>query len=452
MNLYRRFLLILALGLLGSASTFAQNIDQLAFFQRQAPTAYRYNPAIIGETGFIGVGGVSLNTRSNLGALTFFYDIDGKTVTALNKAVPTDLFLNQIHDHNYLLADFRYTLFSYGFVRDKSYQTLEVSIRNRDEVTLPKDLFVLLKTGVKQNVYNFSNARIDTDSYAEIAYGYARKLSDVVSIGARAKLLVGMTSTDARISDFRIAWAEEGKTSISFDASLDVTSKKKVKNIGTALHPEFDPKPPAFSLPGGAGLAFDLGVLITPGDYLTLSASVADLGFLCNFYKRGGYVSASFSIDDFMTYYSEDMDWLEIAALAANTVESIDASAEFKATKNHTRVHYMPFSFDLGLKYAMPFYDRLSIGLNGHVTHFRKTSFWDTRLGVDVAPLNWLDLTGHLGYGTYGMNWGFAGSVRIARFRVNLAMYDNFGGTIPYSSKHLKAWNRVLTVGLTYDL
>ena len=452
MKLYRRLLLILVPGLFACASAFAQNVDQLAFFQRQVPTAYRYNPAIIGKTGFLGVGGVSLGTRANVGITTFLYEYGGQTMTALNKSVPVDLFLNKLHPDNYLVADYRYNLFSYGFFRGDAFHTLELNLRSDAEVTLPKDLFVLLKTGVRKNTYNFSNARMDSQIYAEIAYGYARKLGDVVSIGARAKLLVGMVSGDARISDFHIAWADEGKTSLSFDASMDVTSGQKAKNVGTYLHPEFEPKIPSLSLPSGTGLTFDLGVLITPGDYLTLSASVADLGFLCWFYKRGGYANASFSIDDFMSSYSEDMDWLEIVALGLATYESMEVSADFKSLKKHARAHLMPFSFDLGLKYAMPFYDRLSIGLAGHMTHYRRTSYWDTRFAVDLAPLSWLDLTGHLGYGTYGTNWGVAGSVRIARFRVNFALYDNFGGTIPHSSKHLKPWNRMLTAGLTYDL
>jgi hypothetical protein len=42
--------------------------------------------------------------------------------------------------------------------------------------------------------------------------------------------------------------------------------------------------------------------------------------------------------------------------------------------------------------------------------------------------------------------------VGIHKFHLNAGMESGFGGTIPYTSMPLKANNKCLTVGLTYDL
>jgi len=58
------------------------------------------------------------------------------------------------------------------------------------------------------------------------------------------------------------------------------------------------------------------------------------------------------------------------------------------------------------------------------------------------VPLRWIDLTANFG----------TGSVHVYRFRLQAALQNGFGGTIPYRSTPLKANNHTLTFGLTFDL
>jgi len=448
----KAFILLAGLILFSQTIISAQSTHVESFFLTNSPTAYRYNPAFIYGSGFLSIGQLTTSSRANVGATDFLYDRNNKTVTGLHENVDADVFLNNIEKSNHILQEIGYNLFAYGFARNDAFHIVEVNIRERSGIHLPKDIFKILKTGFSDMKYNFSDTRSYADLFAELTYSYSRQLTDIVSVGARTKLLVGLGSYDAYIDDFRADLGEDGYPEASFSGSLYMTARHKSKNNGTILNPDFESKHPPLSFPSGAGLALDLGVLIRPNDYLTLSASVADLGFLCWFYSMGGSLKASFSTKPMNDFATDEVSIDSIVAPAVETLQEIQHSAEVIPADKKARFNAIPFGFDLGLKYAIPDYTRLSVGLTGHLTTYRCTSYWDTRFGVTVNPIDWLDLSGNVGYGTYGVTWGVVGAVKVENFRLNFALLDTFGGKIPRTSIHLNPWTKVLSVGLTYDL
>lgn len=448
--MHKRSILILLAACLGLVSIHAQTTNTDSFFLTGSPTAYRYNPAIAPAGDFIGIGGIDINSRANVGATTFLYDYGKKTVTGLHDSVSSQTLLDKLQKNNYLLTDNTFNLFSYGFHRGQASHNVELNIRNRGGVNLPKDLFVLMKTGLQQTSFDFSDTRIHSDMYAELAYGYTRKMSDIVSVGFRTKLLVGLASMDAVVKQLEIGMDDDIR--MSFSSELDLTFRRRPKNNGTFLYPEYEKQPFRLPLVRGAGLAVDFGILIQPSPYLTLSLSTIDLGFLCWAYTIGGQVSTSFSLNEFTDFEADDMDAEDGLGLITGLMSDMEESATFVPKAKRFRVHGIPSGFNLGIKYAMPFYDRLSVGLTGHMTSFRTTRFWETRLGTSVNPLDWLDLNANFGYGTYGMSWGFAASVRVHKFRLHVSMSDSFGGRIPRLRLHLNPWNSVISAGLTFDL
>lgn len=424
------------------------------FFLTDSPEVYRFNPAQVAWRDFIGTGRLIMNSRGNVGATTFLYDVNGKTVTALNKSVPANLFLSKLHKDNYALADYRIHLFSYGFVKDRNYHTAEINLRSTAGMTLPKDIFEILKSGINKDHSDLSNTRFSFDLYAELAYGWSRRLTDIVSVGARAKLLVGLSSLDADIKDFKVGMFEDNQLRASFEANLNIAGRPNLKGYdgGTLLNPGPKARRKPFSFPKGIGMAVDLGIAITPGDYLTLSASASDLGFLCWFYNKGGGITANFSPSSMEDFSADDIDPEQIIGIATAVADEINETAVIQQKKPHAGIRAIPFSFNLGLKYKMPFYDRLAVGLTGHLTTYRTAPYWETRLGATVRPLDWLDLSANFGYGTYGPAFGAMASFRIHRFHLYYALQNTLGGTIPRTRIPMKPFNRTLSVGLTYDL
>lgn len=443
-----------ALLLFSSLVCGAQTSYSDRFFLTDSPEAFRFNPALVTGLDFISVGGVDLHSRGNVGATTFLYDYDGKTVTALNPSVPESLFYSRLHQNNYAMLDYRINLFSYGFMRDRNYHTAEVTVRSISGATVPRDIFEILKSGINKSSFDFSNTRLSEDLYLEFAYGWSRRLTDIVSVGARAKLLLGMTSIDAYIRDFRVGQFDDETFKARFEANLDISGYPRFKGYdgGTLLNPGPKARRLRIPYPRGVGMAFDLGVAITPNEYLTLSASANDLGFLCWFYGRGGSITAYFDPSILQEYATEEVSLDQIMGLAVGIAGEVQESAVIQQKKAHAGFRAVPFAFNLGVKYKMPFYEALSVGLTGHLTTYRISPYWETRLGVTVQPLDWLDLSGNFGLGTYGPAYGALASFRISRFHLNLAYQRSLGGSIPRTGIPMKPFGRTLTAGLTYDL
>ena len=60
--------------------------------------------------------------------------------------------------------------------------------------------------------------------YGEVAYGYSRRLSSWITVGARAKLLLGVESLDYNMTRLDVSASEEAVTA-SVEANLDLTSR-----------------------------------------------------------------------------------------------------------------------------------------------------------------------------------------------------------------------------------
>ena len=112
----------------------------------------------------------------------------------------------------------------------------------------------------------------------------------------------------------------------------------------------------------------------------------------------------------------------------------------------------IPFQANAGIKYVMPFYDRLNVGVIGQYNGYAGRPYWEARFGVGVNPLKWLDLSANIGRGSFGTVFGVAGSVCIGRFRIQGGLQNGFGGTIPYEGTPLQPNSKTITFGLTYDI
>jgi hypothetical protein len=122
------------------------------------------------------------------------------------------------------------------------------------------------------------------------------------------------------------------------------------------------------------------------------------------------------------------------------------------SVKKRVCLEAVPFTCTAAVKYAMPFYDALAIGASGNFVCWGGMSYKEFRGSLAWNLSRKLGVTGNIGSGDYGMVWGAALSVGIHKFHLNAGMESGFGGTIPYTSMPLKANNKCLTVGLTYDL
>lgn len=436
-----------------AASAVGAQSFQQAFFLDGYRLGYRYNPALQNESGFLSVGQWEDQLRNNVGAASFLYPRDGEVVTALHSSVSADEFLGSLKDDNYLCGSINFNLFSYGWRKDNAYHTIEANVRAGYSASIPKEIFAIAKLGTAEMGYDLGGLGLGENALVELAYGYSYKFSDAFSVGARAKLLVGVESLKYNVSRLDMYFSEDEYTA-DLEANLDLTSswrKIRPNEEGNLNLLDLSAKD-RWRLPSGAGLSLDLGVVATPFEGLTLSASLLDFGGMFWYYGNAGKSQGKTSFSGVKNLTLEEIQSGDIKGQFENVKDDFLSSIVLQSVKKRTALEFIPFNVNLGIKYEMPFYKALAVGATGNYVNMKRMSYYEVRGALAWNPWNWLGVTANAGTGSYGPVWGAAVNVALKRFRLTAGYCDGFGGTVPYENTPLRANNRMVTVGMTFDL
>lgn len=450
----KNLLLSLAALLLAASASLNAQTAQEALFLKDYRLGFRYNPALMNEGDFLSSGQLGTVKRNNVGAAAFLYPgADGKLVTFLHPSVPSADALNAFKDDNYLTGELNYNVFSYGIRRGEAMHTFESNLRVFYGANLPGELFSIAKLGTSAVRYDISNVRTEGNVYFELAYGYARRLSDVVSIGARIKLLAGMYNAGYHITRLDLDVTDEAVRT-TFEADLNLTNR--ALEFATGEDGYLGLKDLAFhgilNWPTGGGLAADLGIVVTPSEYLTLSASVLDLGGMLWYLGNRSTASGTAEFAGFDQIAYEEFNAEGVTARLNDVKSTFLSQMKLRPVKNKMLLSALPFTAHAAVKYTLPCWEAISLGADGTYGHYRNMSFWESRGNLGASLTDWLNLSANAGYGTYGPVWGVAAGVRIYRFRVSASYQNGFGGNIPETSIPLRANFATKTIGLTYDL
>ena len=120
--------------------------------------------------------------------------------------------------------------------------------------------------------------------------------------------------------------------------------------------------------------------------------------------------------------------------------------------ERRVRFEPVPLTLNLGAKYALPFYDALTVGVTGSLNGWGRMAYREARAAVAWNPDRRIGVTANAGYGDFGPVYGAALSLGIRGFHLNVGLQNGFGGTVPYTGTPLKANNKFMTIGLTYDI
>ena len=448
----RKHISALAALVLAASALGAQSFQQALFLDGYR-LGYRYNPAIQNESGFLCVGQWEDQTRNNVGAASFLYPRDGEVVTALHSSVPAETFLGSLPDDSYVAGNINFNLVSYGWRKDASYHTLEANIRSMYSASVPKEIFAIAKLGTVGTYYDLSGMGLAGNAIVELAYGYSHNFSDIVSVGARAKLLVGVEALNYRVSRFDMTFSEE-LYKADIVADLDLTSRwNKIRPDENGYLNLLDlSAKDRWKLPSGVGLSVDLGVVVTPFEGFTLSASALDLGGMLWYYGNAGKSQGTAEFTGVKNLSPDDIKSGNLKDQFSGVLNDLLGSVRIKEAESRTSLEAIPFNVNLGIKYEMPFYRALALGVTGNYIGVKGKTYREVRGALAWNPWRWLGVTGGAGYGSYGPVWNAAANVALGKFGLTVGYSDGFGGTIPYQSTPLKPNSKMVAVGLTYDL
>lgn len=433
--------------------TNAQSFQE-GFFLRNYNLAYQYNPAFVGNNNFIGVGQVTYSTQRNTGAKSFYFPTENGLVSGLHSSIPASVFPGELPENIRNHGDLNATFFSFGFHKAGAFHTIEVNARGFYGISTPRTVYEFLKLGTGSGSCGPGEFRVDGNLFAELAYGYGRKLNDWLSIGGRAKLLLPLYGLRFDVSNLNVTSSED-RLSLDYKGDLYATNRsgKMEPNDEGYVNPfQLSDKGKLGALPSGAGLGIDLGIVATPAEGLTLSLSLLDVGGMYWYYGNRAESTGPLQFDglDNLSY-----EQLNLGGLAT---QLLDVGKEFlqvmKPVSRNDKWHWVGLSMqaNLGVKYEMPFYRRLAFGATGRYIARSGLPYWEGRLGLEINPLNWLDLVADAGMGTYGPVWGVAASVKLYRFHLTAGLQNGFGGTVPYSGQALEPNYKSVSLGLSFDL
>lgn len=221
---------------------------------------------------------------------------------------------------------------------------------------MPKEIFQILKLGSSETNYDLSGAGASAQAIAELAYGFSRQVNSWLTVGGRAKLLVGIESLNYQVTRFDLVLSEE-QYKATVEANLDLTSVNGKYRTDEDGYINFSDKSyrDKWKMPSGAGLAMDLGVVATPVEGLTISLSALDLGGILWYYGNSGHSSCVTSFDGVKALSYEKIKAGDISGEFKEVQDQFTGNLKFKPSETKTRLEAVPFTLYLGTKYALPF-------------------------------------------------------------------------------------------------
>lgn len=411
--------------LLLAASSFelgAQQNLRTGYFLDGYTYGYKLNPAFQGERGFVSIpvlGKTSVGMESNLGLSTFLYPSDDKLMTFLHPDVSADDFLGKMRHGNKLMVNADLPVIAFGFRTGKAYHTVDLSFRTDVGANLTKDLFTFMKVGSAdgQTSWNIADLGARAEGRMELAYGYSRSIGENISVGARVKMLMGLARADIAMDnmDLKLAgdeWAVNAKGTASVSGPVNIGIKEdgildlsSIEVYPTGELMNYLKKP-------SMGIAVDLGVSADFLEYLTVSASVLDLGVISwKDVLKASTPQASWNFKGFENLNLSETDLEgEFNAIADEFKNMVNVRKDEVSAKSSSPISA---TAHLGVEGRMPFYERLSVGVLATHRFAGAYSWTEGRFSVNWAPLRIFAISGSYAVSDFGGSLGAAFNIHL---------------------------------------
>ncbi|MCQ2066380.1 MAG: DUF5723 family protein [Bacteroidaceae bacterium] len=394
-----------------ATSSYAQSLNS-SYFLEGSFTRHEINPAFAPERDYFtlpALGGYYFGAQSTVGASDFIFDsksYPGKLTTFMSRDVDRQSFLGSLPSDSRVNSAFSVDVLSFGFRTRGGYAFLGLKIRGGETVSIPKEMFEFMKSGLSTGTYSVSDAVVSAISYADLEFGESRRFGDNLTLGAKIHMLAGIAYGDVKINSLQ-ARLDGEQWRVRLDAESNVglnglTFQQKSDGTVDVENPDYK-----FNGLSGWGLAFDLGAEYDMSDIvdgLRLSASVTDLGFL-RWGKGHRYTNnpeKEFLFDGFHDV-EDDQD---LEDQCDQLSEDFQALADFYDKGEDALSAGPAATVRFGAEYALPGIQWLSAG---ELITLR-TGLWhsfESRTSVNMAPARWFDASLNVAFSTFGTTMGW---------------------------------------------
>lgn len=376
-----------------------------SYFMEGTSSSLQLNPGLQPTRGYFNVpvlGGLNGSVSSNVLGFSDIIDVldSGEDLFA------NDDLYGRLKGNNRLNLTGNTEILSFGWYAGKGFWSVNVGLRADVGASIPKSMFEYMRdangfslaTGIQN--YTIGNESFHVNAYGEIGLGYSRQITDKLSVGGRAKVLLGLAHAEMEIERFDVdmdipaASAEYISPEdwygrhYGYDVQAHVTTSFK----GGGLDFDENGNISGFDFDGGFGISgmgfgIDLGASYKLLDNVTLSAAVLDLGFIK--WKSGSTRVASveesnnvvINADNYDQYLNDDFLSLERFNLKENPEAAGSETTKLSST------------LLLAGEYAL-LDNKLSLGAMYTVRFVQPKALNELTLSATYRPKNWFNIAG----------------------------------------------------------
>ena len=277
------------------------------YFMDNVSFRQQLNPALTPQTGFINlptIGSFNAAISSNSVGMKDVADIIDNSSDA--DYFRDQSFINALKNNNNINLNIATDMVSLGWYKGKGFWTVNYGLRLDAGFDIPKSIFQFFHDvhGATDPIQwfdfnrSFGGERLNINAYKETGLGYAYPLNDKLTIGAKAKILLGIANLRFTVDKLNVGtrmngvdihqdWSKltnEDLKHITGDAFVEADAKLEATMSGYELIDGNNGivskmERGTFGV-SGMGLGFDLGAAYKLTPQLTLSAALLDLGFI----------------------------------------------------------------------------------------------------------------------------------------------------------------------------
>lgn len=438
------FLLLIA-GLLYLVTPAYGQVSSTFYHMYGIPQANQLNPAFQpqcnGHLGFPLLSPLNLNIESNGIQYSdlFRYDSElDQMITFMHPKGDKDAFIESLRDLNIIRFDLGVDPLSIGWRKEKFYFTIDWTTRVEQDFRFTRDFMEFaINLTTNQDRFSFGGMGIDVRAYQELALGFSYNYDDNLQMGVRAKLLGGLADLNTRSTDITLK-TEEFEWEVSSASMIRVTApflEIPVDEDGYAIldsadldFPDID-NPVNFikenlGIPLGLrnpGFAVDFGFLYRPIDFLSVSASVNDLGFIrwkkesYTLEQDGKFTFEGIEIDPSASIFGGD-ESDEESNIGEDLLDSLSNQFDIKVTRG-PYTSMMTGKIYLGVAYEP--IEWLRLGVVDRIRIYNYKMYNQFTFSANVQPIRMFSAS--LTYsviGKYYANFGLGLSMRAGPFNL----------------------------------
>ena len=437
------------------ATASAQHNFRTGYFLDGYIYKHKLNPAFASDRGYFAIpvaGQVSVGAETNLSLSTFLYpDGNGNLNTFLDPSVMVEDFMKGIQTNNPLNVNVDLPVLSLGFHAGKSFNTIDLSLKTDVRSNLPGSLFSWAKQA--GNSLDMSDFGLNADSRLELAYGYSRQCGEKFRFGFKLKFIAALAKASYTMDRLTLdmngdAWRLSSLGNGYFYAPGIGFKTTEAGAINGLDIPHYEDIIDAALNSRNFGGAVDLGIAYDVFSWLTLSASVTDLGVVSwnEIYKIG----SNESLVEYKGFENIGQDDVNVGdEFTALGEQLLDVISPKVLSHEETLMDMLSMTAHAGLELRVPFYKRLSVGALGTYRFDGPYSWWEARGSVNWALFRWLSFSASYAQSTYGESYG--GAVNFHPGGINLFVgVDSFKPALNMTKQYIPidSFNTTLAVGL----